>query len=243
MNPLQATASPSPGAAEGAGLVRAVLFDLDGTLLDTAPDLAAATNGLRARHGLPPLPFSAIRPQVSHGGTALTRLALGLEPEAEGFEHARQTLLDLYQRAIAAETRLFDGMAQCLQQLEDRRLAWGVVTNKPGWLTTPLLAALGLDIRAACVVSGDTTPERKPHPAPLLHACELMGLAPSECVYLGDAERDIQAARAAGMPGLVAAWGYLGATDTPSNWRANALLDHPLALLGWLGVDGEGAAA
>jgi len=217
-----------------AGRLRTVLFDLDGTLLDTAPDLAAATNGLRAHHGLPPLPFAAIRPWVSHGGTALTRLALGLEPQAEGFEAARQRLLDLYADSIAAETRLFDGMTGCLEALQSLGMDWGVVTNKPGWLTGPLLAALGLDARAACVVSGDTTPERKPHPAPLLHACSLLGRDPSECVYLGDAERDIAAARAAGMPALVATWGYLGDGDEPANWAAEALLPDPGALLAWL---------
>jgi N-acetyl-D-muramate 6-phosphate phosphatase len=214
---------------------RAVLFDLDGTLLDTAPDLATATNSLREQHGLAPLPFAAIRPHVSHGGTALTRLALGVEPHSAGFDEARSTLLDLYRAALHHQTQLFEGMEHCLGQLEALGLAWGVVTNKPGWLTDPLMAALGLDRRAACVVSGDTTAERKPHPLPLLHACTLLGLQPSDCIYLGDAERDIEAARAAGIPGLVAGWGYLGAEDDPTAWQAEALLEHPHALLSWLG--------
>ena len=214
--------------------LRALLFDLDGTLLDTAPDLAAATNGLRALHGLPPLSYAEIRPWVSHGGTALTRLALGLDPGVTGFEDARLALLDLYQRDIARATTLFPGMQQCLRALADRGLPWGIVTNKPSRLTTPLLATLGLATQAACVVCGDTTPWSKPHPAPLLHACALLGLPPSSCLYIGDAERDIQAARAAGMPALAATWGYLGAADRPQDWGADGLLEDPQALSEWL---------
>ncbi|HAZ61300.1 MAG TPA: phosphoglycolate phosphatase [Gammaproteobacteria bacterium] len=214
--------------------VQAVLFDLDGTLVDTAPDLAAATNRLRALHGLEALDYAAIRPWVSHGGTALTRLALGLAPEASGFAEARRTLLELYQHDIARASGLFAGMRECLATLAHRGLPWGIVTNKPGWLTTPLLAALTFDTPAACVVCGDCTPWSKPHPAPLLHASRLIGRSPAECLYVGDAERDIQAARAAGMPVLVATWGYLGTDDRPQDWGADGLIGNPLDLLAWL---------
>jgi len=234
-----ARASPPTRPVKPAGnavrpAIRAVLFDLDGTLLDTAPDLAAATNGLRALHGLAPLPFATIRPWVSHGGTALTRLALGLSPDAPGFGHARGVLLELYQRDIARETALFPGMQGCLDALAEGDLPWGIVTNKPTRLTSPLLARLELARRAACVVSGDTTPRPKPHPDSLLHASSLLGLPPARCLYVGDAERDIQAARAAGMPCLVATWGYLGTADRPQDWGADGLIEDPLALQAWL---------
>jgi len=214
--------------------VQAVLFDLDGTLVDTAPDLAAATNRLRALHGREALDYAAIRPWVSHGGTALTRLALGIDPQTPGFEEARRTLLDLYRRDIARASGLFAGMRECLAALARRGLPWGIVTNKPGWLTTPLLAALAFDTPAACVVCGDCTPWSKPHPAPLLHAGMLLGRSSAECLYVGDAERDIQAARTAGMPALVATWGYLGADDRPQDWGADGLIGNPLELLAWL---------
>lgn len=211
-----------------------MLFDLDGTLLDTAPDLAWATNALRAEAGNPPLEYARIRPWVSHGGSALTRLALGLEPEDAGFESARQRLLTLYREHVACDTRPFPGIERVLKTLEARDITWGIVTNKPGWLTNPLLAQLTLEPPPSCVVSGDSLPERKPHPRPLLHAATSLSLDPQDCIYLGDAERDIQAARAAGMPGLVAGYGYLAETDVPMNWGAVAVLDQAVDLLTWL---------
>lgn len=222
--------------------IAAVLFDLDGTLLDTAPDLAHATNQLRAEHGLPALPFAAIRPWVSHGGTALTRLALGIPPGSSQFEAARERLLALYFADLALHTRPFPGMAEVLEALEAAGLPWGVVTNKPAWLTDPLLRAIKLTHRAACVISGDTTPERKPHPAPMLRAAAEVGVAPAQCLYLGDAERDIEAAHAAGMPGLIAAWGYIADTDQPEAWRAEGSLQHPGELLDWLGLAARAVA-
>jgi 2-phosphoglycolate phosphatase len=213
----------------------AVLFDLDGTLLDTAPDMAAALNVLRTLEGLSPLPFDAIRPHVSHGAARLIRIGFDCE-SGERFEALRLRFLDLYRRDLAVETRPFEGIEAVLEVLERRGIAWGVVTNKPGWLTNPLMSALGLGERAGCVVSGDTLPERKPHPMPLLHAAKLLASEPRDCIYVGDAKRDIEAGRAAGMKTLVAAFGYLSNEDDPGGWSADAILRRPVELLGELGL-------
>ena len=211
----------------------ALLLDLDGTLLDTAPDMGGALNRLRIERGLEPLPSSRIRPVVSHGAARLVTLGF---PDASGneFEMLRLRFLEIYAQNLAADTRLFPGFDSVLEELERRGLPWGVVTNKPAWLTDPLLAILGLDRRARCVVSGDTLPERKPHPLPLLHAAELVGVPPARCVYVGDAQRDIQAGRAAGMTTLVAAYGYLGADDDPGSWEPTGIVSEPEELLAWL---------
>lgn len=218
--------------------VRGVLLDLDGTLLDTAPDMAAALNRLRAENGDASLEFAAIRPHVSHGAAALVRLGFPTASDAE-FARLRQRFLDVYAGDIANETRLFPGFETVLEALETRRLPWGVVTNKPASLANPLLAELQLAQRAACVVCGDTVAERKPHPAPLLHAATLLSLKPDECVYVGDAERDVQAGRAAGMHTLIALFGYLGEHDRPEQWQADGLISEPVDLLSWL--NGTGA--
>lgn len=215
------------------GGCRAVLFDLDGTLLDTAGDLAQALNGLRAENDLPPLGYERIRSFVSHGSSALVRLAFPSAPEAE-FLALRGRLLELYAAALCVHTRPFPGMLELLARLEHDGLRWGVVTNKPAALTEPLLEALGLGARAGAVVSGDTLPERKPHPRPLLHAAERLGIEPRECVYVGDAERDMLAARAAGMGAVVACFGYLGAADDPRSWPADAWVHSPLEIYDWL---------
>ncbi|MCM2313382.1 MAG: phosphoglycolate phosphatase [Steroidobacteraceae bacterium] len=211
----------------------ALLLDLDGTLLDTAPDMGGALNRLRAEHGLEPLPADVIRPVVSHG--AMQLVALGF-PAATGdaFESLRLRFLELYAANLAIGTRLFPGFATVLDHLESRGVPWGIVTNKLGWLTDPLLAALGLDRRAACAVSGDTLTERKPHPLPLLHAAHLVGVQPERCVYVGDAERDIQAGRAAGMTTVVAAYGYLSVSDDPHAWQPHGVVNSPGELLQWL---------
>jgi len=211
-----------------------VLFDLDGTLLDTAPDLAAALNATLQLNGRDALPFEYIRPVVSHGGRALIELGFGIDSQHPDFEPLRKQLLDLYQANLAVHTTLFPGMAQVLDELEQRDIRWGVVTNKPGWLTDPLMDALQLTPRAACVVSGDTLPERKPHPAPLLHACRLAGCQPQQAVYVGDAERDIEAGRNAGMRTLAALFGYLMEHDRPENWGADALIEQPADILEYL---------
>jgi phosphoglycolate phosphatase len=211
----------------------ALLLDLDGTLLDTAPDMGGALNLLRAEHGLEPLPGELIRPVVSHG--AMRLVALGFpETTGDAFESLRLRFLELYAANLAVGTRLFPGFEAVLDQLEARGLPWGIVTNKPGWLTDPLLAALGLDRRAACAVSGDTLPERKPHPLPLLHAARLVGVDPGRCVYVGDAERDIQAGRAAGMTTVVAAYGYISDSEDPRAWQPHGVVNSPDELLEWM---------
>jgi N-acetyl-D-muramate 6-phosphate phosphatase len=208
---------------------RAVLFDLDGTLLDTAPDMAAALNTLRREEGLEPLAFADIRPLVSNGSTGLLRLSF---PQVAGppFEALREPFLDIYRANLAAGTRLFAGMQEVLERLEANHIAWGIVTNKPGWLTEPLLEKLSLRHRAAVVVSGDTLLARKPDPAPLLHAATALGLSPAECIYIGDAERDVLAAHAAGMRVYVAMFGYIPAQERPREWPATGWLDGPEAV-------------
>ncbi|WP_428634624.1 HAD family hydrolase [Sedimenticola sp.] len=216
--------------------VRLVLFDLDGTLADTAPDLAYALNQTLLRHGRQALPFERIRPHVSHGGLALIRAGFGIEPEHPEFQRYRQDLLAIYQDNIVRQTTLFPGMEQVLQQLERQGIGWGVVTNKPAWLTDPLMDGMGLTPRAACIVSGDTTPNSKPHPGPLLHACELAGAAPQECLYIGDAERDIAAGRAAGTSTLAALFGYLDEQDNPDSWGADDSIASPVEILEKIGL-------
>jgi phosphoglycolate phosphatase len=210
------------------------LFDLDGTLLDTAPDLAAALNQVLVENQREALPFESIRPWVSHGGPALISYGFQIEPEHPDFGALRQRLLEIYRDNIANLTRPFPGMAEVLDELDARQLKWGVVTNKPGWLTEPLLEQLDLQARCACIVSGDTLKERKPHPAPLLHACSLAGSHVDECLYIGDAQRDIEAGRNARMKTLIALFGYLGEDDRPEEWQADGMLKQPEDLLDWL---------
>jgi N-acetyl-D-muramate 6-phosphate phosphatase len=212
---------------------RLILFDLDGTLLDTAPDMIGALNALRLERGLEALPFDAARSSVSHGSTRLVKLGF---PDADPLEFAllQRRFLELYRSDLSTQTRLFAGMDSVLAELSARGLAFGIVTNKPGWLTDPLLEQLGLRERFVCVVSGDTLSERKPHPMPMLHAAKLAGIDPDECVYVGDAERDVQAAHAAGMPALVATYGYLHADEDWQAWGGDGFVQRPVDLLGWL---------
>ena len=214
--------------------IKAVLFDLDGTLVDTAPDLGYALNLQRARHGLPPLDDVIIRPQASHGARGLLGVGFDLHPDDPHFAHMREEFLQLYADNICRHSRPFPGILELLAELEARQLKWGVVTNKPARFTEPLMSILDLAERAACIVSGDTCPQPKPHPAPMLAAAELCDATPAQCLYLGDAERDIEAARAAGMPALVAAWGYIDATDQPHTWGAHAEIHHPADTLDYL---------
>ncbi|HTU65497.1 MAG TPA: HAD-IA family hydrolase [Steroidobacteraceae bacterium] len=222
-------------------MIKAVLFDLDGTLLDTAQDFHESLNDLRAEENLAPLSFETVRAQVSHGGHALVKLGFGVL-DADAHEAMRMRLLNIYRQRIARHTQLFEGGDEMLDALEHRGLAWGIVTNKPGWLTDPLLVEVRLNTRARAVVSGDTLPERKPSPMPLLHAAKTIGVLPGECVFVGDAERDCQAAQAAGMYSVIAGFGYLGDDDQADRWFQHGWLDTPLDLLAWLDKPRNGIA-
>ncbi len=213
----------------------AVLLDLDGTLLDTAPDLARALNALRAEQQLAPLAFEHIRPQVSNGASAVVRIGFP-EVDAPQFELLRSRFLELYRAHLVVETRLFPGFDEVLSQLEAHRIPWGVITNKPRWLTEPLMQQLGLFERAGCVLSGDSLPVRKPDPLPLLTAARQLQIEPARCLYLGDALRDMQAARAADMVALGASFGYISADDAVQDWPVTAWIDEPLELLAWVGL-------
>lgn len=214
--------------------IDAVLFDLDGTFADTAPDLAHALNHVLVHYGEAQLPLERIRPWVSHGAGALIRGGFGLHPEDAGFEPRRQRLIDHYRNQICRDTGLFSGMEALLDTLEQRAIPWGIVTNKPAALTDPLMQALGFAQRAACIVSGDTTPYSKPHPEPILHGCRQAGVAASRCLYVGDARRDIEAGRAAGARTLVALFGYIETDDRPEEWGADGLVERPAEILRWL---------
>lgn len=213
----------------------AVFFDLDGTLADTAPDLAAAANRLVIEHGMAPVAYEKLRPVASHGARGLIGAAFGKKPEDPEFPALRDTFLDYYEADIAVHTRLFDGMDAVLAKLEANGIRWGIVTNKIARFTVPLVDAIGLTPRASAVVSGDTTAHAKPHPAPLLHAAELSGVAPGRCLYVGDDLRDIQAGKAAGMATVSAAYGYCGDGEPPETWGADYLIRHPSELLPLIG--------
>ncbi len=212
----------------------AVLFDLDGTYADTAADMGAALNALLAQHARPPLTLAELRPHVSNGARGLLKLGFGLTPDDHGYAELRAEYLSLYSSDICRHTRPFDGMEALIGALVEQGLQWGIVTNKPGWLTEPLLAAMAPAPPPACVVSGDTAARPKPHPDPLLHACGLLDLEPARCWYVGDDVRDILAGRAAGMATLAAGWGYLGTGAPPADWGADGIATHPLAVLDWL---------
>ncbi|MFO0451654.1 MAG: HAD-IA family hydrolase [Pseudomonadota bacterium] len=216
----------------------ALLLDLDGTLLDTAPDMAGALNALGAEARLEPLPFTTVRPHVSHGATALVKLGFP-DADADAAERLRVRFLELYAANLLDGTCVMNGFDDVLGRLESRGVPWGVVTNKPGWLTDPLMERIGLRARAACIVSGDTVAERKPHPLPLLHAADLVGRPPTDFLYVGDAERDIQAGRAAGMRTLAAGFGYLAEHEDPRGWRPDGVIARPAELLDWLARGGD----
>ena len=211
--------------------MKAVLFDLDGTLIDSAPDLAAAADKLRTDRGLPSLPYEAYRPMAGAGARGMVGVAFGVTPEDVEFIPLRDEFLANYERCMTERTHAFAGVAEMLAALQTRQLAWGVVTNKAARFTEPLTRGMPLFATAQAVVSGDTTPHAKPHPAPLLEAARRMGLDPTHCVYVGDDERDIVAGRAAGMATVAATYGYLGAKVDTAAWEADAEINSPLALL------------
>ena len=210
---------------------KAVLFDFDGTLADTAADLSRALNRLRAARGLADVPLENLRPHASSGARGLIEAGLGILPDHAEFKALRDAFLRYYADEICIDTRLFPGMETLLGEIETRDLLWGIVTNKSTNLTRKIVAALGLTSRAACLVCGDTTPHLKPNPASLLHAAKELALAPQDCVYLGDDLRDIQAARAAGMRSVAVGWGYGG--DVHS-WQADSVISQPPELVALL---------
>jgi len=210
-------------------LPRAILFDLDGTLADTAPDLAAAVNLCRNIRGLPLADYELLRPVASAGARGLIGAAFGLQPGSDGYEELRVEFLNNYAAAIAVKTQLFDGIVPVLEALRSTGLLWGIVTNKAAKFTDVLVPQIGLQ-HANCVISGDTTPYSKPHPEPLFEAARRLVMQPQDCWYVGDDLRDIQAGRAAGMPTIAAGWGYCGQTE-PANWEADAIATSPLQLL------------
>jgi len=214
-------------------MIKAVLFDLDGTLADTAPDLNYALNCVRRARGLPALPLAATRPYASQGARGLIGAGFNVHPGGSGYDALRDEFLASYASNLCRETRLFPGIPELLDQLEARALPWGVVTNKAERFTMPLLELLEVRRRAACVIGGDTTGRIKPHPEPLLAASRAIALDPQACIYLGDDQRDVDAGRAAGMKTAIAGWGYLNGQD-PERWKADCMIERPGDLLQFL---------
>ena len=214
--------------------IRAVLFDLDGTLIDSAPDLAAAVDKMRVTRGLPSMDLSVYRPMVGSGARGMLQMAFGMEPAHPEFEVMKDEFLNNYQAALNVHTRTFDGVLELLDALESRPLPWGVVTNKHERFTHRIVEGMDWLQRAHVVVCGDTTPHAKPHPQPLLEACRRLNLDPQDCIYVGDDERDVQAGQAAGMRTVAALYGYLGKATPAHQWGADAHIDLPLDLLKWM---------
>ncbi len=220
-------------------IVAGVLFDLDGTLLDSAPDLYAALLAQCVEEGIEPPPYPPVRQVVSRGARAVLRCAFAARGEA-GVEALVPRFLKLYQQVMAHQTSAFDGVDDLLTRLETRGLRWGIVTNKAGFLTDELVSRIGWTGRVSAVVSGDTLPVKKPDPAPVLLACKRAGVSPGHCLFVGDDPRDIQAGAAAGLFTVAVTWGYLDGGD-PHAWGADAVLDHPAELAALLQLE-PGAA-
>jgi phosphoglycolate phosphatase len=214
--------------------IRAVLFDLDGTLIDSAPDLGAAADKMRIDRGLPSLPYELYRPLAGAGARGMLKVAFDMTPEHQDFMAMREEFFANYEAAMTVRTYVFDGVSDLIQALQAQSLAWGVVTNKMARFTDPLVQAMPLFESAAAIVSGDTTPHPKPHPEPLFEAARRLRLAPEQCLYVGDDERDIVAGRAAGMPTVAATYGYLGEKTDVSSWGADLHIDSPIKLLQFL---------
>lgn len=212
-----------------------ILFDLDGTLVDTAPDLGYALNLQRERHGLAHLPLEAIRPFASHGSKGLLNIGFDLTPDDESFESMRVEYLDLYEQVFTRSPMLFDGISELLSSLQKRDIQWGVVTNKPRRFAAPLIESMHLSTPMTCLVCGDDAPFPKPAPDTLFMACEQSLVKPERCFYVGDAERDIEAGNAAGMKTVVALWGYIDVTDSPMRWGANFAINYPSEIIALMG--------
>lgn len=213
---------------------QAVLFDLDGTLVDSAPDLAGTANDMRAARGLPPMPYEVLRRMVGAGARGMMGLAFEVVPGHEQFETLRDEFFERYQKRLLRETRLFERVPPMLAQLRERGVCWGIVTNKASRFGQPLIEGLELHADSAVHIYGDTTPHAKPHPEPLLEAARRLRVEPSACIYVGDDLRDIEAGRAAGMRTLAAAWGYLGAAAPIEAWGADGIIEQPHSLLEWI---------
>jgi len=214
--------------------IAAVLFDLDGTLIDSAPDLGAAADQMRVARGLPSLPLDAYRPMAGAGARGMLGVAFGIGVDDPQFETLREEFFVNYSRCMTERTIVFDGVAELIGALGQHKMRWGVVTNKSERFTLPLTAGMPLFASAGAIVSGDTTPHAKPHPAPLLEAARRLGLEASQCLYVGDDERDVIAGRAAGMPTVAATYGYLGVQTDVTAWQADVQINSPLELLQFL---------
>jgi len=224
-------------------MIEAVLFDLDGTLADTAPDMARTVNEMCAARGLPPVAEAKVRPHVSKGARGMIGAAFGIESDDPIFRAMREEFLDIYSRNLWIESRLFPGMAELIGWLEDEGIAWGVVTNKFERFARPMVDAMGLAARARVIVGGDTCERAKPFPDPLLHAAGILGIAADRTLYIGDDERDVQAARAAGMPVIVAGYGYLGDGAPPAEWGSDGIVADPSGIRTWIRQDAARAVA
>ena len=216
--------------------IKNVLFDLDGTFADTAPDLAFALNTLLREQNRSPLTLEEIRPYVSLGGIAMLRMAFNINEDSEEFEVLKAHFLDTYRNNIARDTKLFDGMEPLLTTLDENKIPWGIVTNKSTWLTEPLMHELNMHHRTPCIVCGDTLSVAKPNPEPMFHACSLLACEAHETLYVGDAQRDIEAGRRANMTTVIASYGYIDDNDDPTSWGADAAIESPLELLQWLDI-------
>lgn len=214
--------------------IRSILFDLDGTLLDTAPDLIFALNQLRNKHGLSDLPPSIVKPIATLGSKAMIKLAFDIDENHPLFNTLREQFFSLYENHIADSTRFFPNMERVLTQLDEQNISWGIVTNKLTRHTLELLKVLGFDHRPACIVCGDTLPTYKPDPAPILHACELLKQIPKHCIYVGDTATDVLASKAAGTNSLVALYGYINAEDKPLTWQADGYINDPEEIMNWI---------
>jgi phosphoglycolate phosphatase len=213
------------------GHIAAVLFDLDGGLVDTAPDLAAALNVVLKQHNAPQLPYSTIRPVISNGANGLIALGFGNQLTDDEQQTYKTQLIEYYQEHIADQSQLFDGLNDALVHLENNNIPWGIVTNKPAYLTGPLLHQLSLTDRAACIVCGDQVNSPKPHPESIYLACQQLGIQPQQAIYIGDAERDIRAGRLAGLKTIACRYGYIVDLDDIKNWQADLVVDTPTDLL------------
>lgn len=214
--------------------INSLFFDLDGTLLDTAPDLAGALNQVLTHHDRPTLPLKTIRPAVAEGARGILQQGFPIDENDDQFDLLKEEFLQAYEQRMTQETKFFDGMEEVLDYLDQHNLPWGIVTNKPSWLAKPLLSHFNLDHRYTCLVAGDTLTTRKPDPEPLYHACYLTGTDPKHSLYVGDTLGDVRAAKTAGMYIIVAKYGYLRADYQPHLWQADGLIDSPLEIIEWL---------